>query len=837
MRLLALAAVVILCARPVLGGTNGILEGTVTDKRNGELIPGVNVLVLPNAGGAVTNANGYFVIPGLRAGKYELRVSHVGHQTVILRGVIINPDLRTRVSLELDPADVTLDEVVVLQEKPLIQKDVTGTTYVLVSEDLAPLPIDYVVDAVRLKAGVTNEGNFRGGKSSEVMYLVDGLPVQDVLSGGISAQLPNSSITGLSVYTGGFDAEYGNALSGVVNIISRTGGEQQRWFVRADNDHLFGGTQNSKRTQFELSACGPLLAQQMFYLVALNGDFSGTRWWQDLKNFFKSPIDRTFNGFAKIDYSFSPTMRLGTQVLFSRHEWRDYEFSWRYNLDGLPPERRTSYRIAAILNHTLSPTLSYTASLSRFFAYAEIGEGDKNQVPVDDPYQYDFFLRYVVAGKRALWASNKQESYTAKAEFSMQATPYNIFRFGGELTLYNLNADIVKYEPRRTYFGKPLVNAPQLDYSSAYAYHPATGALYVQSKADIPEEHVLVNLGLRYEFLDPTANRPNIRAVSVADTAYDFAVASTTSASFKHQLSPRFGAAVQVTPKGYFFLNLGWYFQFPLFDYLYTGLDRVALARGVGALTGNPDLEPERSKLWEISFKYELPAEVVASITYFRKESTNLVDSKTFVPGDSKLAGDFGFAEYVNNPYAQSEGLEVLITRERGEWVTGELSYAYLDAVGLSGSTMDGYYIAQYGLPPGRRIYPMSWDQRHTVKAVLSVKMPWKMSVNAVGQWHTGRPYTFYPTSTGFEKIDGGRFLQNNARLPEYANLDLKVEQEVRAAWWPDAMVKFYLDVRNVFDRANVVWEDSNGRVGGELDDPSGYVIGRRTAVGVQVEF
>jgi outer membrane receptor protein involved in Fe transport len=837
MRLLPLSMAMFLVVLPVVAGTNGTLEGTVTDKRSGELIPGVNIVVVPISAGAVTNASGYFVIPNLRAGRYDLRVSHLGHQSILLRGVIINPDLRTRLSLELDPADVMLDEVVVVQDKPLIQRDVTGTTYVLNSEELTPLPLDYVVDAVRLKAGVTSEGNFRGGKTSEVMYLVDGLPVQDVLSGGLSAQLPNSSITGLSVYTGGFDAEYGNALSGVVNIISKTGGERQRWFARADNDHLFGGTQNSKRTEFELSASGPLLPQQLYYLVSFNADLTDTRWWQDLRNFFTGPIDKTFNGFAKVDYFFSPTMRLGTQVLFSRHSWRDYEFSWRYNLNGLPPEQRTSYRVAAILNHTLSPTLSYTASLSRFYALSEIGEGGKEQVPVGDPYQYDFFLRYIVSGQRALWTANRQESYTAKTEFSLQASPYNIFRFGGEFTLYGLNADIVKYEPRRTYFGKPLVNVPQVDYSSSYNYHPTSGALYVQSKADIPEEHVLVNFGLRYEFLNPTANRPIIRAVSVADTAYAFSVASSTAASFKQQLSPRFGAAVQVTPRGYFFLNLGWYFQFPLFDYLYTGLDRIALARGVGALTGNPDLEPERSKMWEISFKYELPADVVASITYFRKESTNLVDTKTFIPGDSKLAGDYGFAEFVNNPFAESEGLEILISRDRGEWVTGELSYAYLEAVGLSGSSMDGYYIAQYGLPPGRRIFPMSWDQRHTVKGVISVKLPWQMSVNAVGQWHTGRPYTSYPTSTGFEKIEGGRFLQNNARMPEYANLDLKVEQELRPPWWAEAVVKLYLDVRNVFDRKNLVWVDSNGRVGGELDDPSGYAIGRRTAVGVQIEF
>ena len=57
----------------------------------------------------------------------------------------------------------------------------------------------------------------------------------------------------------------------------------------------------------------------------------------------------------------------------------------------------------------------------------------------------------------------------------------------------------------------------------------------------------------------------------------------------------------------------GWYFQYPLFEYLYTGLDRVALAEGISAITGNPDLEPERTKVWELSLKYSLPFDIVAS--------------------------------------------------------------------------------------------------------------------------------------------------------------------------------------------------------------------------------
>jgi outer membrane receptor protein involved in Fe transport len=353
----------------------------------------------------------------------------------------------------------------------------------------------------------------------------------------------------------------------------------------------------------------------------------------------------------------------------------------------------------------------------------------------------------------------------------------------------------------------------------------------------VPAEGILLNAGVRYDFLAPTAERPNIEAIPLADTAYTFVLTGTVPASFKQQISPRLGAALQIAERGYLFVNLGWYFQYPLFQYLYTGLDRVALARGISAITGNPDLEPERTKVWELALKYTLPLDIVASVTYFRKESTNLVDTKTFVPGDSKLAGGFGFAEYVNNPYGEARGLEFVITRNRGEWVTGELSYTYMVAEGVSGSSSDGFYVAQYGLPPGRRVYPLSWDQRHTVKGTLILTPVPSVTVSSVLEWHSGRPYTHYPTSTGFETINGGVFVQNNERMPQYANVDLRVEHVFRPSWWPESAMTLYMDCRNVLNERNVAWMDSNGRIGGELGDPSGYHIGRRTSLGLKVEF
>jgi outer membrane receptor for ferrienterochelin and colicin len=823
---------------PALAGTNGILEGTVKDKATGELLSGVNVLIVGTQQGASTDQDGLYVVQNVRAGKYDVRFTRIGYQTSLIKNVIINPDLRTRIHIQLEPSAVIMKEITVVQEKPLIQKDVTGTTFNVSGDEINLLPVDNVADVIKLKAGVTAEGNVRGGKTTEVLYLVDGLPVQDVIVGGRSADLPNSSIVGLSFYTGGFEPEYGNALSGVVNIVTKTGTNQHKFFLRADKDNLFGGTQFSKTSEAELSASGPILEDQLFYFGSFTGSMTDTRWWQDLQYFFKSPVERNLSGFGKLDYVFTPTMRLGVQGLYAHRDWRDYEFSWRFNLDGLPPEKRDAYRVAAIFSHSPSDRFFYTTSLSRYYVTSRIGGGSKQDVPVNDPYQYDFFLRYIVDGQRAIWSRSTQETYTLKADGSFKTETEHLIKFGGELNLYNLSSDIVKYEPRKTYFGKPLVNEPQLNFSSNYTFHPKSGSLYIQDKIDLPTDGILINAGLRYDFLNPTAERPLIDAIPVRDTAYSFNVSGAKKASLKQQVSPRFGAAMQIAENGYLFVNVGWYFQYPLFDYLYTGLDRVALSKGISALTGNPDLEPERTTAFEISLKYSFPENnLVWSATYFKKESRNLIDTKTFIPGDSKLAGNFGFAEYVNTPEAQASGFEIVVSRERGEWLTGEISWTYMNAEGTSGSAQDAFYLAQYGQLPAVRVFPLSWDQSHALKTVLTLTTPIDLNVNLVTEYHTGRPYTGYPTSTGFETVKAGLFVQNNERMPSYFNADVKIEKIFTFGWWENSRLKLYLDVRNVTNTQNVKWVDSNGRVGGELGDPGAFYIGRRTSLGLQVEF
>jgi hypothetical protein len=834
-RALLFPAVCGLAVSLAAAGTNGSVEGTVRDGKTGEPLPGVNVIIVEVQAGISTDTSGRYILRNVRAGSYSIRFTHVGYTPRLVRTVLVTPDRRMVVDMTLQPSDVPLEEVVVTQEKPLIRQDVTGTTYFLSGEDVKLLPIGNVTDVLGLQPGVTLEGNVRGGKTTDVIYLIDGLPVQDLMAGGVASVLPTSSVFGMSVYTGGFEPEYGNALAGVVNIVTRTGGEDHRLYVRADKDNPFPYTQVSKTNDFEASASGPVLAQKLYYTAAGRGVLTDTRWWQDMQLFFPSPIDRSWSALAKLDYLATPTLRFTAQILYTRHDWRDYEFPWRYNLAGLPPEGRTSNRFALVVSQTPSDNFFYTASLSRFYSGISIGDGSPADVPRDEPWQYDFFLRYVVQGPRAWWARASQESYTAKFDGTLTFVKGHLLKFGGEGTIYNLNSTVIRFEPEMTFFGKPVATAPMLDFSSAYRYFPRSGSLYAQDKIDVLGESGVLNIGVRYDFLDTRAERP---AVGIAPSAGGGTTYSPTVAGgVKQSLSPRFGASMPIDERSTLFVNFGWYTQYPLFDELYSGLDRVALAKGVSAVLGNPSLEPERSAMWEISYKRSFAFDLVAAATYFKKSVSNLVDSKTFVPGFSHISGSYGFAEFVNDPYADIEGLELSMTRSAGAWITGELSYTYMVAGGTSGSAYQGFTAAEYGLPASPEIYPLSWDQRHAVTAVLNVATPGRTDVHLVVHARSGRPFTYYPTTSALAPVNAGIFSQNNQRMPGYAGIDLLVEQHMTLDFWPGCDASVYCDMRNILDAANVSWMDSNGRIGGELGDPSGYFIGRRTRIGIRASF
>jgi outer membrane receptor protein involved in Fe transport len=657
----------------------------------------------------------------------------------------------------------------------------------------------------------------------------------------MAAGLPKGSISGITIYTGGFDAEYGNALSGIVNVITKSGGNNHKFAARLDKDNWLPerwNKQQDRLTEVELSASGPVLPDRLFYFTSNSLLTTDTRWWRDFQFYFLSPVSQELSGFSKVEYLHMPTMRLALQAIYSLKEWHDYEFSWRYNLSGLPPRARYAVRGAAIFTHTISANTYYTLSLSTFYNNSKIGEGGKEQMSLQS-YQYDFFLRYIVEGNRNWWADTRQTIFTLKGELTTHIANMHTVKAGAEINQYSISSDLVKYEPQTTYFGKPIQEAPLLNYSNTYRYFPRSGSVFIQDKVELVREGSNLSFGLRWDFLDPTAERPLIEYIPVAQNEYQQKIAGTIRARLKHQLSPRLSIAAPAGPSSFFFLNYGHYFQYPLFDYLYSGINPAQLRGGArSVVAGNPDLEPERSIALEVGFKHSIDEHVIGSVTYFRKAFKNQVDSKTLVPFDSKFAGDYGFASYVNNSEASATGLEFVLSREQDEKLSGSISYTYMITEGLTETVNQQINLAQWGFPVAVRPYPLSWDQRHTLKGDGEFVLPGGIFADVVLLYNSPRPFTYYPTRDGFSPVDTTKvFLPNNSRMSSVALVNIKLTKRFEVGANNRYVLTLYADGKNILNAKNVRWMDSNRRIGGELSDPSAYYDFRRVRVGVKVEF
>jgi outer membrane receptor for ferrienterochelin and colicin len=821
-------------------GTTGILEGRVRDKESGEAMVGVIVQIEGTKIGAVTDVDGRFIISNLEAGTYIVKFSQVGYQSVNENNVVVRPDLRTSLEVRLLQSAVQMGEVEVMAERPMIEKDVTSTTFSMGTSQIEKAPLQNLSDLITLFPGVTAEGNVRGGNGTDVVYLIDGIPMQDVVAGGLASSIPKSSITEFSLQTGGFDAEYGNALSGVVNIVTRHGSDNFTVGARLERDNWIANSWNEQQnymTEGELTLSGPIIPGRMHFFSANTLNMNDTRYWQDMDKFFDSPIDHEISGMSKIDFEPSSKITISVQSIYDLKDWRDYEFSWRFDLGGLPPEEKNSFRNSVILSHTLSDIVHYTLNFS--YAYTRSGIGNSPSDITFQPYQYDFFLQYIEDGSEAWYALTDQGIYTTKGDLVIQPNPLNFLKFGFELNLYDISSDVIKLVPQTTYFGEPETNLPELNYSTQYHYYPASGSMYLQDKLQVERDGATVNLGVRWDFLDPRSERPEVEYQPLTAGDSSSLTPTTTAevpASFKQQLSPRMGLSFPLAWNTVLIMNYGHYFQFPLFDYLYSGTTPQQIKTGVSVLVGNPDLQPERTYSWEIGVKHGFDTKNMVSVTYFNKQYIDEIDSKTLVASTAVAGGDFGYAQYVNNSFASSEGLEVVFTRHRSERLSGSISYTYMTTEGVSDYVNQNINLAQWGFPVANTPYPLSWDQKHTIKLEVDAELPGDVSSNFVYTFATGKPYTYYPTKDGFTPEDPTLpFIPNNARLPSTSTLNARFSHKVLVGGSTSFVL--YGNIYNLFDALNAKWADANGRIGGQLGDPSAYYDPRRVIIGVKYDM
>lgn len=244
--ILLLSLLVPLCG---LAQSSGRITGIVTERDTGEPLVGTNVRVEGTYLGSAVDVDGYYNIMQVPPGIYTLQFTMVGYHQVLVRDVVVRTGLTTTINIEMEESVSEFGEdIIVTAERPVIQKDITQSIQYVGAFRLATLPVTDAREGLLVQAGVfldpipvagglgsagRGEQRFsvRGGRQDEVKWFIDGARTATLVAGkadwgGSFTNINLDIVEEVQLMTGGFTAEYGEAQSGIVNVVTKLGGNK-----------------------------------------------------------------------------------------------------------------------------------------------------------------------------------------------------------------------------------------------------------------------------------------------------------------------------------------------------------------------------------------------------------------------------------------------------------------------------------------------------------------------------------------------------------------------------------------------------------------------------------
>ncbi len=217
--------------------TTGKIAGRVTDTDGNPLV-GATVMVVGTSYGAMTDPNGEYFIINLQPGNYDLQARMVGMGEQTQQGASVIADMTTRMDFVLNPEAVGSTVITVTDQRGMILRGVTSSVSVVSRDEIRTMPVAGITDVVNQQAGVVDDGqlHMRGGRGGEVAYMVDGVTQVDPNGNTTDQSLPLAAVAETSVITGGFGAQYGNAQSGIISVVTREGEDNFHGSISMDGN-------------------------------------------------------------------------------------------------------------------------------------------------------------------------------------------------------------------------------------------------------------------------------------------------------------------------------------------------------------------------------------------------------------------------------------------------------------------------------------------------------------------------------------------------------------------------------------------------------------------------
>ncbi len=311
-------------ARAQGSATVGSLRGLIRDKANGEAAVGATVVAtspaLQGEQVVITDETGQYFITSLPPGIYTLTV-YYNEATFSRSNVLIQIGKEAVVNVTVSSLDATgkpKGEVIeIAGSAPIVDQGSTKTGVTITDDFTRNIPVGRTFGAVvGTAAGAQNDFygiSLAGSTSSENVYIVEGINTTDTGFGGISSNLPNEFISETEVITGGYNAEFGRATGGIINVVTKQGSDEFHGSVfgyyrpgafvssaeRITRQGASIDTETNLDYQFDLGAelGGPIVPEKVWFHVGFNPSLQK----RTTTRFVQTQIDEDQNGIPDVN--------------------------------------------------------------------------------------------------------------------------------------------------------------------------------------------------------------------------------------------------------------------------------------------------------------------------------------------------------------------------------------------------------------------------------------------------------------------------------------------------------------------------------------------------------
>lgn len=819
----------------LFSGSTGKIAGKVVDANTKEPIVGMSIMVEGTTMGAASDIDGNYVILNIPPGNYSLKASAVGYHPSRITDVKVSVDLTTKIDFQLTETTIALkEEVVIVAQRPLVQKDLTSTSAKVSSDQIKAFPVEDVSGLVNLQAGVV-EGHFRGGRGGEVLYLVDGIPVTDSYSGRSAVAAENHSIQELEIISGTFNAEYGQAMSGVVNQVTKDGGERYAGEV----SFYFGDYISSKKDLFlnvnhirptdlyniqgSLSGPVPAFSGVSFFASGRHyyndGYLYGKRIFQptDSSNFSSNDPSKWYIGAtgdgayipmnfeerttiqAKLSFTLFGSDKLRVQFLNQKRNFRNYDHRYKYNPDGEYNNFTKGDLLNVSYTNVLSPYTFWETHIAWF-------NNREDSYVYEDPYDSRFppYTRKLAVSGPAFFTGGAEDLHLHresryllfKADLVSQVTHEHQVKIGIEgkqhrIWIHNFgiqNDQTTGFKPRPVEFGRS-------EFANTII-RPEQAAAYIQDKMEF--DNFIVNIGLRFDYFNSKASILTEQLRLGQDS-------QVKPADPEYQISPRVGLAFPITDRGVMHLSYGHFFQTPPFELMYLN-PAYRLNATEAFQVGNPGLKSERTVAYEFGLQQQLSDQIALDVTAYYKDVRNLIGTQIFDIGNGTK-----YSQFVNRDYGNTQGIILSLEKRHTDGFSATIDYTFQIAKG-NASDPNSVFLDNQTDPPResqKQLAPLDWDRRHSLNATATIGDIADYTVTFVGRLGSGLPYTpaFQNQRTG---------LLNSENRPVFTSVDVYATKHLNFFNYP---FNIFMKIYNLFDTENElnVFSDT-GRAGYSLE-------------------